>query len=1550
MQTGHSPHPQVNSQAAGFAGQRWLVEERDACGVGLIANRQGHASHELVEKALSALTCLEHRGACSADQDSGDGAGLMTAIPWGVLTPWLAEQGVTAPSSSQTGVGMVFLPVNETAAATARQVMEQVIAESGFQFLGWRSVPVKPDILGVQARENQPQIEQILVTADAEGEGLERQLYLARKRIEKAIAALDQAWGEDFYICSFSSTTLVYKGMVRSAVLGDFYLDLQNPAYRSPFAVYHRRFSTNTMPKWPLAQPMRFLGHNGEINTLLGNINWMTAREAGLIHPHWQNRLDDLKPIVNPDNSDSANLDNAMELLVQSGRSPLEALMILIPEAYQNQPDLAAYPDIVDFYEYYSGLQEPWDGPAFVVFSDGKIVGATLDRNGLRPARYCIMRDDTIIVASEAGVIPVDEAEIVEKGRLGPGQMIAVDLGRHEVLRNWDIKQRLASQKPYRQWLQVNRRDVSSQPFTESPHLEASDFLRQQTVFGYGSEDVDMVIDSMAQEGKEPTFCMGDDIPLAILSDKPHVLYDYFKQRFAQVTNPPIDPLREKLVMSLATQLGERGNLLEVHPHFARLLKLESPVINEAELGLLRQSEFGNVALSTQFAVADGPQGLQQAVDRLCQQAATAVRSGKQILILSDRISATGEPVYINQDCTYIPPLLAVGAVHHHLIRQGLRMKASLVVDTAQCWSTHHFACLLGFGASAICPYLALEAVRQWWSDSRTQKLMDREKITACTIVGAQHNYRKAIEGGLLKILSKMGISLLNSYQGAQIFEAIGIGPDLLDVGFAGTASQIGGLSMADLARETIVFHQRAFPEMEGKKLENYGFIQYRPGGEYHMNSPQMAKELHKAVAEKQYDHYQIYKEQLEHRPVTALRDLLDFQSDRAAIPLEEVEPVAEIIKRFCTGAMSLGSLSREAHETLGVAMNRLGGKSNSGEGGEDPVRFVVLDDVDENGHSPLLPHLKGLQNGDTASSAIKQVASGRFGVTPEYLMSARQLDIKIAQGAKPGEGGQLPGKKVSAYIATLRRSKPGVTLISPPPHHDIYSIEDLAQLIFDLHQINPQAQVAVKLVSEIGIGTVAAGVAKANADTIQISGHDGGTGASPLSSIKHAGTPWELGLTEVHRVLMNNQLRDRVLLRVDGGLKTGWDVIMAALMGSEEYGFGSIAMIAEGCIMARICHTNNCPVGVATQREELRERFSGMPEHVVNFFCFIAEEVRSLLARLGYCSLKEMIGRADLLKVREGVDLTKTQTFNLDCLLQLPDTRSDRSWLEHEPIHSNGPVLDDQILADPDIQAAIQNQTSVEKTYSVVNTDRTVGARLAGAIAKQYGDVGFEGQITLNFQGSVGQSFGAFNLPAMSLNLAGEANDYVGKGMHGGEIMIKPLPEATYDPAENVIVGNTCLYGATGGVLFANGQAGERFAVRNSKGQAVIEGAGDHCCEYMTGGTIVVLGQVGRNVGAGMTGGLAYFLDEDGSFPTRVNPEIVQIQRVISPAGEAQLKSLIQDHVDRTGSPKAQAILADWSTYLDKFWQVVPPSEANTPEADPDAVTEEVRTPVQTA
>jgi len=1532
--------------AMSYAGPRWLVEERDACGVGFIANRENQASHELIVKALSALSCLEHRGGCSADRDSGDGAGLMTAIPWELFSQWFVDCELQMPPTDQIGVGMVFLPQEAEAATLVRQLVEKVLTDLGLTLLGWRVVPVQPNVLGVQAREHQLQIEQMLVVSQRlRGDELERQLYVARRRIDKALEQQSSLkWADNFYICSFSNRTIVYKGMVRSVVLGDFYPDLKNPAYKSAFAIYHRRFSTNTLPKWPLAQPMRLLGHNGEINTLLGNINWMMAREADLIHPVWADRLDDLKPIVHLDNSDSATLDNVLELLVSCGRSPLEALMIMVPEAYQNQPDLDNYPEITDFYEYYSGIQEPWDGPAMLVFSDGKFVGATLDRNGLRPARYMITRDGYIVVASEAGVVDIPEVDILEKGRLAPGQMIAVDLETHEVLKNWEIKQRIASEQPYGEWLKQHRHELKRQKGAEAPQMDRQTLLRHQIAFGYNTEDVEMVIQPMASEGKEPTFSMGDDIPLAVLSERPHLLYDYFKQRFAQVTNPPIDALRERLVMSLKMELGERGNLLEAKPSYARRLKLESPVLNETDLEAVRQSGFETAEFSTLFEIAAGPQGLEAAIRKLQVAAADAVRAGKKILILSD---AVGDG--LGTEYSYIPPLLAVGAVHHHLIREGLRMKTSLIVNTAQCWNTHHFGCLIGYGASAVCPYLTLETVRHWWSDPKTQQFMERGKIPAITLEKAVENYCKAIEAGILKILSKMGISLLTSYQGAQIFEAIGIGQDLLELGFYGTTSRVGGLSISELAQEVLSFHQRAFPQLTIKKLENFGFIQYRPGGEYHGNSPELAKLLHKAVADqKNYDHYKVYQQHLQSKPVSALRDLLDFQSDRSPIPLEVVEPVTEIVKRFTTGGMSLGALSREAHEVLAIAMNRIGAISNSGEGGEDPVRYKVLDDVDSEGHSQLLPHLKGLRNGDTASSATKQVAAGRFGVTPEYLMNAKQIEIKIAQGAKPGEGGQLPGPKVSPYIAMLRRTKPGVTLISPPPHHDIYSIEDLAQLIFDLHQINPKAKVSVKLVAEIGIGTVAAGVAKANADIIQISGYDGGTGASPLSSIKHAGGPWELGLTEVHRLLMENKLRDRVVLRVDGGFKSGWDVIMGALMGAEEYGFGTIAMIAEGCIMARVCHTNNCPVGVATQKEELRKRFTGMPEQVVNFFYFVAEEVRSLLARLGYRSLSEVIGRADLLKVRDGVKLTKTHDLNLDCITQLPDTRENRSWLNHETVHSNGVVLDDQLLADPEIQAAIRNQSSVTKTVAIVNTDRTVGARLAGAIASQYGNNGFEGQINLNFKGSVGQSFGAFNLPGMTLRLEGEANDYVGKGMHGGEIIIYPPESATYAPEQNVIVGNTCLYGATGGYLFANGLAGERFAVRNSKGTAVIEGAGDHCCEYMTGGVIVVLGKVGRNVGAGMTGGLAYFFDEDGNFPALVNPEIVKLQRVSSPAGVQQLQELIKVHVEHTDSPRAKMILDNWEQYLPKFWQVVPPSEADSPEANPNAVAEKELSPVQ--
>ena len=1526
-------------------GPSWLVEERDACGVGFIADQQGRASHQLVMDTLTALSCMEHRGGCCADQDSGDGAGIMTAIPWKLLQDWANESSAGNLSTTSTGVAMVFLPQTELAEKTARTQFEEAISAAGLTFLGWRDVPVSPETLGSLAREFQPKIAQAVVTSESlAGDALERSLFLARRRFEKAINQLvsDPAAEPteakslaEAYVCSFSGRTIVYKGMVRSEVLGRFYQDLQNTDYESAFAVYHRRFSTNTLPKWPLAHPMRLLGHNGEINTLVGNINWMSAREANLSHPSWGDDLALLKPVVNIENSDSANLDNTMELLVRTGRSPAHALTMMVPEAYHNQPELAQYPEIVDYYEYYSSIQEPWDGPALVVFCDGKQVGATLDRNGLRPARYVVTKAGYVIVSSEAGVVNIPVEDIVEKGRLGPGQMLAVNFDeKHEILHNWDIKKRIAGAQPYGQWLRERRQEIAPQLFSEKTWLDKSALLTQQTAFGLTAEDMDMIIQDMAAQGKEPTFCMGNDTPLAVLSNKPHLLYNYFKQRFAQVTNPPIDPLRERLVMSLSTQLGAQGNLLEEHPEQARLMKLESPIINDTEMETIRASDFPTSELSTLFAVEAAPGRLEAAIKALCEKAAAAVEAGSQILILSDRIDAEGNTTTLSDSQTYIPPFAAVGAVHHHLIKTGLRMQTSLIVDTAQCWSTHHFACLLGYGATAICPYLTLEGIRHWWAEKKTQKQMETGKLPVSTLNGAQANFRKAVENGLLKILSKMGISLLSSYRGAQIFEAVGIGEDLKELSFRGSVSRLGGLTIEELAQETMAFHEKAFPELAKKRLENMGFVQSRPSGEYHMNNPAMTKLLHKAVETKQYDHYEIYREQLKGRPVAALRDLLDFSGDREAIDLSEVESVESIMQRFCTGGMSLGSLSREAHETLGIAMNRIGGKSNSGEGGEDAVRFKVLDDVDGEGLSQTLPHLKGLENGDTASSAIKQVASGRFGVTPEYLMSAKQIEIKMAQGAKPGEGGQLPGKKVSEYIASLRKSKPGVTLISPPPHHDIYSIEDLAQLIFDLHQINPKAGVSVKLVAEVGIGTIAAGVAKANADVIQISGHDGGTGASPLSSIKHAGLPWELGLTEVHRSLMENGLRDRVLLRVDGGLKTGWDVIMGALMGAEEYGFGSIAMIAEGCIMARVCHTNQCPVGVATQQETLRKRFPGTPGKVVNFFYFIAEEVRSLLARLGYRSLNEIIGRADLLVPRNDVTLAKTKALDLSALVKLPDVKQDRSWLDHGDIHTNGAVLDDEILADEGVSQAIANHTSVTKSWDVINTDRTVGARVSGAIAKQYGNTGFKGQLNFNFNGSVGQSFGAFNLAGMKMTLVGEANDYVGKGMNGGEIVIKPFENATYKAEDTVIVGNTCIYGASGGTIYINGIAGERFAVRNSKGVAVLEGAGDHCCEYMTGGVVVVLGNVGRNVGAGMTGGLGYFLDETGDFQTRVNPEIVQVQRVLTEAGEKQLKSLIEAHADRTGSKKAQRILDDWQAYLPRFWQVVPPSEADSAEA----------------
>ena len=1499
-----------------------VAGEKDACGVGFLANLQGEASHWVLQQALRGLDCMEHRGGCGGDGDSGDGAGVLCGIPWSYLEEVWPE--AAAAKGAARGLGMVFLPADAAKREQAKLFCDDEAAKLGLGSLGWRAVPLDASVLGSLARQTAPAIEQWLIAADQAGDDLEALLFRLRRRCGDRARAV---WGPgpgELYFASLSSRTVVYKGMVRSAVLSAFYGDLRDARFAVSFAVYHRRFSTNTLPRWPLAQPMRLLGHNGEINTLLGNLNWARASEANL-DAVWGEAAAELKPVVNPAFSDSANLDATLELLVRSGRPITESLLTLVPEAFRDQPELADKPDIQSFYEYSACTQEPWDGPALLVFADGRCVGATLDRNGLRPARYCITSDGFVVMGSETGVVELEESRIIEKGRLGPGQMLAVDLEQGRLLRNWEVKAEVAARHPYGDWLAQHRRNLVPQPWTQERQLGDLELLQQQTAFGFTAEDFELVIEDMAGAAKEPTYCMGDDIPLAVLSDKPHLLYDYFKQRFAQVTNPPIDPLREKLVMSLEMHLGRRGSPLRPEAASAAVLHLASPILNEAELAAVSQQGLPTTTLSTLMAVTDGPGGLELAVQRLRSAAEAAVRAGSQILVLSDR---GGEAGGINATTATIPPLLAVGAVHHHLLNLGLRLQASLVVETAQCWSTHHLACLIGYGASAVCPWLTWETSRHWLAHPRVQKLIETGKLPALSPDQVQANVRKALEDGLRKILSKIGISLLASYHGAQIFEAIGLGADLIQLAFSGTTSRVAGLSLGELASETLSFHAKAFPELNRTKLEFMGFVQYRTGGEYHLNSPEMAKALHAAVkAGPGYDHFSTYKTLLEHRPVTALRDLLELKPALAPLPIEQVESVESICSRFCTGGMSLGALSREAHEVLAIAMNRIGGKSNSGEGGEDPARFGLLSDVDGDGHSPTLPSLNGLRNGDTACSAIKQIASGRFGVTPEYLRSGRQLEIKVAQGAKPGEGGQLPGPKVDPYIAWLRNSKAGVALISPPPHHDIYSIEDLAQLIHDLHQVHPAAKVSVKLVAEIGIGTIAAGVAKANADVIQISGHDGGTGASPLSSIKHAGSPWELGLTEVHRSLLENGLRDRVLLRADGGLKTGWDVIIAALLGAEEYGFGSVAMIAEGCIMARVCHTNNCPVGVATQKENLRKRFPGVPEHVVNFFLFVAEEVRQLLSVLGVARLEELIGRSELLQPR-AVALTKTSALDLSCLIDPIPAAADRSWLKHDAeAHGNGQILEDQLLADAEVMSAISSHGRLARTMEIVNTDRSVGARISGEIAARHGNTGFQGQLDLTYLGAAGQSFGAFVLQGMNVRLVGEANDYVGKGLNGGRLTVVP-PAGVNDPGNQVILGNTCLYGATGGELFAVGRAGERFGVRNSGAKTVVEGAGDHCCEYMTGGVVVVLGSTGRNVAAGMTGGVAFILDESGGLAERVNPEIVAIAELTTPEQEALLRPLLQAHLEATGSARAAAILADWDGWRGRFKLLVPPSE----------------------
>jgi glutamate synthase (ferredoxin) len=1545
-----------------------------ACGVGLVARVSGEPSREVVELALGALAAMEHRGGVGADGEASDGAGVLTAIPWRVLEPWLAEQRVAEPRPFSTAVGMVFLPREPGKRSLARELVAKALRDEGLVVVGWRPVPLRPQALPAGVRERHPHVEQVVAQSPMlAGDELERALLLARRAVGRAllrqpvIRRLD-----DLYICSLSSRTVVYKGMVTSPVLPEFYPDLQDPGFVSHFAVLHRRFSTNTAPKWSLAQPMRLLAHNGEINTLLGNLAWMRAREPELAAPVWGARIAELLPVVHGDSSDSGALDKFVELLVRSGRSPLEALMMAMPAAYEQAgADDAGDPRVTAFYDYYAGLQEAWDGPALVAFADGRHAGACVDRNGLRPARFARTRSGLLALASEAGAVDLPGEQIVEKGRLGPGQMIAVDFEHGRLLRDDVVKTSIASRHPYGAWLSERRRVLDAQPFdiggadaagasyagadpgaqTGAPGAgpcDPGDLLRRQAAAGFTAEDVELIVRPMARHAKEPRFSMGNDAPLPILSGKPHVVYDYFTERFAQVTNPAIDPLRERLVMSLAARLGPRGDLLTAEEEHACGVDLPSPVVNKAEMAQLQELGLRTARVSTSWEVASGPWGLREAVERVCRETAAAVRDGAGVIVLSDETAA------VIPGTSHIPPLLAVGAAHHDLIRRGLRSRASLVAETAQCWSVHHFACLIGYGASAVHPYLAFETVRDLWERGR---LTDgppageggaggSEPAGPADLEEALRHYRVSAEEGLLKILSKMGISLLASYHGAQLFEAVGLGTDVIELAFAGTPSRIGGLSVEELAQETVWIHQQAFPELTAEKLQDYGFVRYRPRGEYHLNNPEAAKTLRRACVEGLPDLYRSYSEKQMQRPPTVLRDLLRLVGDGSAAapageaaraPADDVEPAEAILPRFCTGGMSLGALSREAHETIAVAMARIAGRANSGEGGEDAERDAIIDDVGADGRSARFPHLQGLENGDRAASQIRQVASGRFGVTTAYLAGAEQLEIKVAQGAKPGEGGELPGDKVTAYIAGLRRAAPGITLISPPPHHDIYSIEDLAELIYDLRMVNPRAGISVKLVAGTGIGTIAAGVAKAGADVIHVSGHGGGTAAASLNSIKHAGIPWELGLAEVHRTLVTAGFRDLVRLRVDGDLRTGHDVVVAAALGADEFAFGTAVLLAEGCVMARVCHQNRCPVGVATQDPELRKKFDGRPEHIVNYFTFVAEEVRELLAGLGLRSLGELVGRADVLELAETAAL---KTDGLDQYwFEEPSEAPGMAAAARRPQPAAAPAgdrgcappvspgrpcdtLDDRLLADPEVATAVAGRGRVVRRETVVTRDRAVGARLAGEIAAQHGDGGFAGEVRLELSGSAGQSLGAFLADGLVIELTGEANDYVGKGMAGGELVLRPA-ESRLGGSANVIAGNTCLYGATGGRFFAAGRAGERFAVRNSAATAVVEGAGDHCCEYMTGGVVAVLGDVGRNVCAGMTGGTAYFLADTP--PTWLDGHETVADAGMDAAAVAELSALLADHGARTGSDVAAGLLAEPDALASRFVRVRP-------------------------
>jgi glutamate synthase (ferredoxin) len=1480
--------------------------EHDACGVGFVVDIQGRKSNAIVRQAIQILINLEHRGACGCEKNTGDGAGILMQMPHGLFAETCGQLKMKLPEPGGYGAGLVFLPSDPADRRRCEEVFEKVIHEEGQRFLGWRTVPTDHSTIGPTARGTEPTMRQVFIGKQDQpwqlddGLAFERKLYVIRRRVENEIKTTEIAQRGMFYVPSLSCKTLIYKGMLISTQLDEYFPDLRNPIIESALAMVHSRFSTNTFPSWSRAHPYRYLCHNGEINTLRGNINWMHARQSMFSSKLFGPDIRKLMPIIDADGSDSAMFDNALEMLVLTGRSLPHAVMMMIPEPWSGDPLMS--PEKRAFYEYHSCLMEPWDGPASIAFTDGLRIGAVLDRNGLRPSRYYVTTDGLVIMASEVGVLDVPPEKVQRKGRLQPGRMFLVDLEQRRIIADEELKQTIATEHPYAEWLRdniVSLEDLPPGPVAHEPDHET--VLRRQQAFGYTHEDLRILLAPMANDANEAIGSMGNDAALAVLSDRPQLLYNYFKQLFAQVTNPPVDCIREEIIMAMETTIGSEYNLLEPTPRSARQIKLASPILHNEELDKLRQldgegpGQFKTVTLPIVYNVREGAAGLEKAMTVLCRQASSAIATGHDFLILSDRA--------IDRNHAPIPALLAVAGVHHHLIREGTRTKVGLLLESGEPREVHHFALLIGYGAGAINPYLAFETLDDMIRQGNLTKI-EHEK--------AVKHYIKAINKGVLKVMSKMGISTAQSYCGAQIFEAVGLNSDVIEKYFTWTASRVNGIGLDAIAADVKTRHEHAFPDrsVNGHTLDVGGHYQWRREGEHHLFNPETVHKLQNAC---RTDNYKTFKEYSalvneQSKRLCTLRGLFELKFAKQAIPLEEVEPVESLMKRFKSGAMSYGSISQEAHETLAIAMNRIGGKSNTGEGGEDPARYTL---------DP---------NGDSRNSAIKQVASGRFGVTSQYLVMAKELQIKMAQGAKPGEGGQLPGHKVYPWIAKVRYSTPGVGLISPPPHHDIYSIEDLAELIHDLKNANHHARISVKLVAEVGVGTVAAGVSKAHADVVLISGHDGGTGASPLTSIKHAGAPWELGLAETQQTLVLNDLRSRIVVEVDGQLKTGRDVVIGALLGAEEFGFATGPLVALGCIMMRVCHLNTCPVGVATQDPKLRAKFMGKPEHVVNFMRFIAMEVRELMAQLGYRTFDEMIGHSERLETRTAIDHYKAQGLDFTAIFYQPTVAPEVGrYCSTTQDHGLATCLDNTTLL-PLCKPALEHGTPVSATLPIRNVNRVVGTILGSEVTRRHGAAGLpDDTVKLHFHGSAGQSFGAFVPRGITLSLEGDANDYVGKGLSGGKIIVYPPKGSPFMAGENVIIGNVAFYGATSGEAYIEGMAGERFCVRNSGVNAVVLAVGDHGCEYMTGGRVVVLGPTGRNFAAGMSGGIAYVLDEDGTFPQKCNMEMVKLYKLEEPAEIEEVRAMIRRHAEYTGSERAWKVLALWGELAPKFVKVYP-------------------------